>query len=214
MSSDYKYYRLEDLYCIHIGNGRSAWQKWGVMDHEGPIIRLDYLGYPQKHYAYLPLSLLTALYQRFAQSSQSELRLGDFDDMDDIAIERYGDEQSTLLYDERKILATINHEWGDEGYPLLTPYLPELLDPDIINRIAADPWLDRRLLAEAEEPITPPAPPRPAALTPASAPLPAHILQLTTRWNTPSPNGTTTVQAKMHPAWQTVLPQYHSYPAI
>jgi len=151
MSSDYKYYRLEDLYCIHIGSGRSAWQKWGVMDHEGPIIRLDYLGYPQKHYAYLPLSLLTALYQRFAQSSQSELRLGDFDDMDDIAIERYGDEQSMLLYDERKILATINHERGDEGYPLLTPYLPELLDPDIINRIAVDPWLDRRLLTEAEE---------------------------------------------------------------
>lgn len=151
MSVSYYYYRMEDFNYILVGYGRSAWLSWGVMEHEGPIIRLDYLGYPKEHRSYLPYSLLSKLYERFAASSKTPLKLAKLDaEMDMLADERYGEEQANILYEDEKILVAINLIGDDEGYKYLTPYLPELLDAEIINRLAADPWLNNSLLSKAQ----------------------------------------------------------------
>lgn len=121
------------------------------MDHEGPYFRLDYLGYPQKRYAYLPPDLLRLLYERFAAANPSGAHLhSDFSEGEAIALERYSEEQLDELFDQKKVLFNIDLEQGDEGYPHMRPYLPELFEPAVINRLANDPWLDLELFQKAQ----------------------------------------------------------------
>lgn len=121
------------------------------MDHEGPIIRLDYVGYPRERYVYLPPDLLELLYKRFEKANPSGVAVvaGDEDLL--IARRRYSDEELDALYEQRKAFVTINVEEAWMGYPHMRTFLPELYDPNVQERLANDPWLDCRLLRSAEK---------------------------------------------------------------
>ena len=75
MSIDYTYFGLDTLNNINVGDGRGAWRQWDLLDHEGPIIDLEHLGYPERHRSYLPKSLLIALYERFKEDNPSGVKL-------------------------------------------------------------------------------------------------------------------------------------------
>lgn len=122
------------------------------MDHEGPYFRLDYLGYPKKHFAYLPPDLLKMLYERFSAANPSGAFLhSDFSEGEAVALERYGEEKLDELFDQGKVLFSVNLELNKEGYPHMRPYLPELFEPAVIERLANDPWLDLDLFNKAQE---------------------------------------------------------------
>lgn len=150
MSISYYYFGHDCLNMILVGDGRGAWRRWGLMDHEGPLIRLDFLGHPARRLSYLPLDLLELLYERFRQANPSGVSLvADYDYMP-IALLRHSEEELDALYEQRKALVdiTLDDEWN--GYPHMRPYLPELYDPATIERLANDPWLDYGLLSRAE----------------------------------------------------------------
>lgn len=150
MSIAYYLYGYDCMNKILIGDGRGAWSNWGLMDHEGPVINLSYLGYGQRKHVYLPPDLLELLYSRFCQANPSgtSLIMGDADDV--IALQSHTAGELDKLYESGQALMIINIDKNDEGYPLLRPYLPELFEAETIQRLADDPWLDRALLGQAE----------------------------------------------------------------
>jgi hypothetical protein len=150
MGINYVYFALDDFTDISVGSGRGAWRHWGLMDHEGPIISLNELGYHSECRRYLPVSLLITLYERFKIAHPAGVKLGESNESWSTAEMLYGSEIVGRMYDERKMLISINVENFYEQYKYLTPYLPELLDPLIIERLANDPWLDPSLLGKAE----------------------------------------------------------------
>lgn len=152
MSVSYYYFGVDTLNSILVCNGgRGAWRRWSLMDHEGPYFRLEYLGYSRKRCVYLPPDLLRLLYQRFAAANPSGAHLhSSFEEGEAIALERYGEERLDDLYDQKKVLFNIDLELDDEGYPRMRPYLPELFEPAVIERLANDPWLDLELFNKAQ----------------------------------------------------------------
>lgn len=152
MSFSYFYFGCDTLTSILVCNGgRGAWRRWSLMDHEGPFFRLEYLGYPKKRCVYLPRDLLEMLYERFAAANPSGAFLhSDFSEGEDVALERYGEEKVDELYNQRKILFSVDMDLYGEGYPHMRQYLPELFDRAVIERLASDPWLDFDLFAKAQ----------------------------------------------------------------
>lgn len=100
----------------------------------------------------LPPSLLTLLYERFAAANPSgTVKLSCYEEGEDIALERFSAEELDRMYDEGTAMVSINQHHDTRGYALLKPYLPELNDPAVIERLAADPWLDDALLWRAQQ---------------------------------------------------------------
>lgn len=153
MSFNYLYFGSDTLTSILVcTGGRGAWRRWSLMDHEGPFFRLEYLGYPRKRCVYLPPDLLEILYERFAAANPSGAFLhSDFSEGEAIALERYSEETLDELYDQRKVLFSVNVDLDHEGYPHMRTYLPELFEPSVIERLANDPWLDLDLFGKAQE---------------------------------------------------------------
>jgi len=152
MSNSYLYCGHDTLTDIWVGEGRSAWARWGLSDHIGPFFRLDYLGYPTSRHAYLPPDLLELLYERFRQANPSGVTLS-VNDLFEAGLRgqgRYTEREMDDLYDRREALFSVNVEKAEEGYPYVRPYLPELFEPATVQRLASDPWLDMSLLRRAE----------------------------------------------------------------
>lgn len=150
MSRSYYYFGHDTLNMILVGEGRATRMNWGLMDHEGPIIHLDYLGYPEKRYAYLPADLLALLYERFLADNPGGASLVLDEQYLPIALTHHSREELDGLYKEGKALLVINMQQNEEGYPLLKKYLPELFEPATLERLANDPWLDYLALRRAE----------------------------------------------------------------
>jgi hypothetical protein len=151
MSISYHYFGYDTLSSILVGNGRGAWRRWGLMDHEGPFFNLSYLGYPATRYVYLPIDLLELLYARFRQANPSGVALhSDYAQGEALALRRYTEGELDTLRDQRKVFVTIDLDDDEEGYPHMRSYLPELFEPSTIERLASDPWLDEGLLTHAE----------------------------------------------------------------
>ena len=55
------------------------------------------------------------------------------------------------LQAERKIFVNLFLTDPEAGYPHARKYLPELFEPGMIDKMAADPWLNVRLLGEARK---------------------------------------------------------------
>jgi hypothetical protein len=150
VSRSYYYFGHDTLNMILVGDGRATWMNWGLMDHEGPIIHLDYLGYPEKRYAYLPEDLLSLLYERFLADNPAGASLVLDEQYLPIALTRRSREELDALCEEKKALQVINLQQNEEGYPQLRKYLPELFEPATLERLANDPWLDYLALRRAE----------------------------------------------------------------
>jgi len=150
VSRSYYYFGHDTLNMILVGDGRATWMNWGLMDHEGPIIHLDYLGYPEKRYAYLPEDLLSLLYERFLADNPAGASLVLDEQYLSIALTRRPREELDALCEEKKALQVINLQQNEEGYPQLRKYLPELFEPATLERLAKDPWLDYLALRRAE----------------------------------------------------------------
>ncbi|WP_395351206.1 hypothetical protein [Variovorax sp. UC122_21] len=151
MSVNHDYFGHDTLTAIGVGRGRRAWRRWGLMDHTGPFFTLHDLGYPFQRYTYLPLSLMELLYERFRVANPSGVTLTD-DDMFEktVAGDRYSEQKMSDMYDRREAFFRIDVEESWKGYPYVRPYLPELHEPDTVERLANDPWLDLQLLEWAE----------------------------------------------------------------
>jgi hypothetical protein len=147
MSISYYYFGHDTLTKIRVGSGRSAWAKWNLWDHEGPIICLDYMGGAAGRYVYLTKELLGLLYQRFRQANPSGATLlgGDLFEVDFLS-EKFSEKEQEEMYERRIALFSINVEDSEKKYPHLRPYLPELFDPSVLEKLARDPWLDAELL--------------------------------------------------------------------
>ncbi|WP_395351208.1 hypothetical protein [Variovorax sp. UC122_21] len=152
MSNSYCYWGHDTLTDIWVGEGRSSWVRWGLMDHRGSFFRLDYLGYPTERHVYLPMDLLELLYERFRQANPSGVTL-DANDLFEAGLKnqgRFTEQEMDEMYDRREALFSINVERSEEGYPHVRSYLPELFEAATVRRLASDPWLDMSLLQRAE----------------------------------------------------------------
>ena len=123
------------------------------MDHEGVTIRLDYLGYPEIKHCWLPYSLLKKLYTAFDEMNNCVGILFPGELYERFIIQKYTDEESERLYDERKGCFTLNSCEDEEGYIHLIPLLPELLDMTTLEKIANDPALDITLFHDHHDDV-------------------------------------------------------------
>lgn len=153
MSIAYNYVDLKTFKMLHVDEGRMAWHHWGLMDHEGIIIRLEYLGFPVEKSCYLPYSLLKKLYTAFDDMGgyQGTLITGGL--LEVLISQKYTDDESDYLHDERKGCFTLNTYEVEEGYIHLTPLLPELLDMSILEKIAKDPALSIQLFEKMRDTV-------------------------------------------------------------
>lgn len=136
---------------IHVGEGRGAWRSWGLMDHEGPRLRLKALGSSIDRRVFLPNDLLVLLYRRFAEANPSGTSLVSDEEYLSIALQSHSSEEIERLAEERKALQNIDlWEPSSPNYPLLRPYLPEIFEPQTLEVLADDPFLDSELLGIAE----------------------------------------------------------------
>lgn len=150
MSISYEYFGVDTLTSILVGDGRGAWRRWSLMDHEGPMFDLQYLGYGKSKVVYLPPAMLATLYDRFKSANPGGVDLhSDCSEGEAIALKRFREEELDLLFDQRKVLLSINGE-PLAGYPHMRPYLPELFERETMELLASDPWLDAGLLRHAE----------------------------------------------------------------
>ncbi len=148
MSIAYRYVDLITFKMLHVDEGRIAWHHWGLMDHEGVTIRLDYLGYPKVRCCYLPYVLLKKLYTAFDDMGDSLGTLITGGLTEALISQKYTDEESEKAYEDRTGCFNLDLEEDEDGYIHLTPLLPELLNMSILNKIANDPALDATLFDE------------------------------------------------------------------
>lgn len=94
--------------------------------------------------------MLELLYKRFRQANPSGVKLSVNDLFDASLRGRYTEQEIEDMYDRREALFSVDVEESEEGYPYVRPYLPELLEPATLQRLASDPWLDMTLLERAE----------------------------------------------------------------
>lgn len=151
MSSDYYLYGRDTLELIHLDQGRGDdWINWGVDQFGGPVILLNLLS-PGKHFkiVYLYPEHLKNLYSRFAEANPSGVEIGKnnwYESKYPLA-GSLNNEDVTPFTGNLYVNLSMTDE--DAGYPHLKKYLPEIYDERIISKMAADPWLDVRLLGEA-----------------------------------------------------------------
>jgi len=151
VSINHDYFGHDTLTKIGVGRGRGAWRRWGLMDHTGPLFRLEDLGYPGKRYVYLPVDLLELLYARFRAANPSGVTLTTDDSVELMILrDRYTEVEMLEMHEQGRAFFRIDVEAHWEGYPHVRPYLPELYEPATIERLANDPWLDYQLLEWAE----------------------------------------------------------------
>ncbi|WP_395351207.1 hypothetical protein [Variovorax sp. UC122_21] len=152
MSNSYYYWGHDTLTKIHVGSGRIAWVRWGLMDHAGPFFHFDSSKASTSRYAYLPPDLLELLYGRFRMDNPSGTT-SSVNDLFEAGLReqgRFTEQEMDEMYDRREALFSIDVEKSDEGYPHVHPYLPELFEPATVRRLTSDPWLDMSLLQRAE----------------------------------------------------------------
>jgi hypothetical protein len=114
----------------------------------GPVLDLATLeAVKHRKLVYLPKDLLEKLYARFALANPKGTRIVAGSQFEDYAPPGLTRVDKDRLYEEGKMFANI---LGDiAGEPRLRELLPELDDPAVLERRAADPALDFKLMARA-----------------------------------------------------------------
>jgi hypothetical protein len=139
---------LDTLELIEVGDEKSVARAWGLYDFAGPV--LDLLTLRATKYSkqvYLPKDLLEKLYGRFALANPKGTRIVAGDEFEDYAPPGLTEEDKDRLYEEGKLFASIPGYTA--RYPRLRELLPELDDPAVRERLAADPALDLDLMSRA-----------------------------------------------------------------
>ena len=148
MSDFYILLGLDTLELIDVGYEKSPALNWGLLDHRGPVIDLALLGLgPEPMQVMLPADLLEQLYGRFADANPKGTVMVTDENYQQYAPPGLTEEDIERLVEEGELFPLIT--WDKTGYPLLVRYLPELLRPEVIRRLADDPELDPALLARA-----------------------------------------------------------------
>ena len=148
MSMHFSLLGLNTLELISIGSEKSAALAWSLMDHEGPSLRLFLLGAHKDKVVMMPKDLLETLYQRFAALNPkgTVIVLGQ-SYLSDYTPAGISKEEASRLEDEGKLFQDITSD--ADFYPRLREIMPELTQPDVLARLAADPEIDPALLRQA-----------------------------------------------------------------
>lgn len=156
MPHSYDLLGLDTLELIGIGHEKSPAMSWGLWDHEGPTLNLRLLGYGEESLSVmLTKDLLEKLYSRFAEANPTGTVITINDGCLKYAPPELSQEEVMQLYDDEKLFPDLAK---DINYSLLrdpnrdTPlhrYLPELRQPEVLERLANDPEVSLRLFNQA-----------------------------------------------------------------
>ena len=135
---------------IDLGDG---YKRWSLLEFGGPNLDPSRIGSKEPRGLYLPLDLLTLLYQRFKEANPQGTAIVTFDEAyDDLA---YPPGTSASLRDELfesgEVMCDIFGPRRPNGQDPARKYLPELFDPAVQARLYAD----RTLHPEASRPNAP-----------------------------------------------------------
>jgi hypothetical protein len=141
----------DTLEMIGVSHGGAHRAKWSLQQHPGPYVSTYCLlgrdgGSPVR---YLYPQHLELLYERFGQANPSGVELDDQDEIDNGLNRTLGRQVVDRMMEERGAFLMIEHFEEQLRYPKLRPYLPEIFEPEMVQRMEADPWLDVALLDEA-----------------------------------------------------------------
>jgi hypothetical protein len=117
----------------------------------GPKIWACWLGMVSDKLLYHYPEHLRLLYDRFSKANPTGVVLGPEFSFDEYAPAGLTEAELNKLEEEGKIFVNIFLRDEEQGYPHVRKYLPELFEPGMIEKMAADPWLDVRLLGRAQE---------------------------------------------------------------
>ena len=117
----------------------------------GPKVHSGDLGGDPDKLLYLYPEHLALLYSRFRDANPKGVVYGPEDSFDEYAPPGLTRKELDKLQAERKIFVNLFLTDPEAGYPHARKYLPELFEPGMIDKMAADPWLNVRLLGEARK---------------------------------------------------------------
>ena len=115
----------------------------------GPKIWSSDLGASSHKLLYLYPEHLKLLYDRFKAANPKGVVIGPENSFDEYAPPGRTEAELNKLEEERKIFVDLFLTDEEQGYPHARKYLPELFEPGMIDKMAADPWLNVRLLGQA-----------------------------------------------------------------
>ena len=158
MAYGYDLLGLNTLELLGIGHEKSPAMKWGLWDHQGPTLDLWLLGYGNgPKMVMLPTDFLEKLYGRFAEANPKGTVITWRDGCLEYAPLELSKEEVMQLYDDEKLFPDIAKDinyslLGDPNRdaPLLR-YLPELRQPEVLERLATDPEASLELFSQAYE---------------------------------------------------------------
>lgn len=142
MSISFNYVELTTFNHLCVGDGRAKWHHWGLLDHEGVTIRLDFLGYPEVKTCFLPANILKKLYINFDNYYQKVGVLFPGDLYLLIAKKNFDTKTADEMHENREGFLCLDLTDEEQGYPYLVPLLPELKDMAFLTSLANDPTLD------------------------------------------------------------------------
>ncbi len=129
------------LEMIELGPG---YRRWPLTAFRGPVFRASRVGGPRdRGYLLLPLDLLNLLYGRFAQLNADGVLTTSFDEAYDLLVPPgFDEEEAERRYESGEILCDLFEFRRPGGRDPLLRYLPELFEPEVLNRILRDSTLD------------------------------------------------------------------------
>lgn len=149
---------LDTLEMISIDYGKGeAFENLPFELRPGPTIDPADFGKRSFKMLFLYPEHLSLLYRRFKEANpKGVIFIASDDDLTPFAPPGLAKKELDKLEEERKIFVSLFSTDASSGYPHVRRYLPELFEPGVIEKMAADPWLDSHLLAAAiEEGIVP-----------------------------------------------------------
>ncbi len=141
---------LNTLDLLVVGSEKSPARSWSLMDHRGPLLSLFGLGYPRGVYAMMPKDLLETLYERLSALNPKGTVLTVGEQYWEYVPQGMSEEEALRLAEEGKLFQNI----ADDGNycPRLREIMPELTQPEVLERLASDlslaPWLLKQALSE------------------------------------------------------------------
>lgn len=155
MSHLYFLLGLDTLELIRIGSEKLAAEDWSVLDHQGPILDIYLLGYGEtSRGVMLPKDLLEKLYRRFAKANPKGMVITMNEEYLQYAPPELSEDQVEHLCDEGKLFPVITMDSysllgnPDRVSPLIG-YLPELRQPEVLERLGTDPEVSLELFNQA-----------------------------------------------------------------
>jgi hypothetical protein len=141
---------LDTLERIGIDYGRGdAYDALPFELRPGPKITPYYLGRPPGKLLFLYPEHLKLVYDRLRAANPKGVVLVAGEGFEKYAPPGLTKKELDKLEEERKIFVDPFMTDATLGYPHARKYLPELFEPGMIDRMAADPWLDILLLGKA-----------------------------------------------------------------